>query len=126
MFVELKLSSNACFDQPQADKSIMTVTHGYKTKSKQKKKKQIVAVNNIIGRVEGYFKKPHPLVHHDSFCLTHSAHLELKYSCSILLQCLKHLADCYSIRQEKKRKGGKKHLFLILFFFFQKSFLLHL
>lgn len=63
-----------------------------------------------MGRVEGYFKKTHPLVHHDSFCLTHSAHLELKYSCSILLQCLKHLADCYSIRQEKKRKGGGKNI----------------
>lgn len=79
-----------------------------------------------MGRVEGYFKKTHPLVHHDSFCLTHSAHLELKYSCSILLQCLKHLADCYSIRQEKKRKGGGKTSLSNTFFFFQKSFLLHL
>lgn len=69
--------------------------------------------NVIIGGVERC--KKNPLLRHDSFCLSHSAHVGLKYSCSVLLQCLKHLADRYSVRQEKKQKG-KKHLSNASFF----------
>lgn len=55
--------------------------------------------NRSCWEIKRETKKHRPLLHRDSFCLSHSALVGLKYSCSILLQCLKHLADRYSIHQ---------------------------